>query len=170
MVATDDRCASGEHKVDALARLWPIADDVAKADDVPDAQRVDARQDRLQRVQVAVDIGDDGETTHPSVTPWLQRPGHFAHDPADDGQVGTARARWTGRDGPSGDIGLGVGCWLLVAGYWLLVTGSKRGAGRAMPFIREGRRGFLSGPFGALVGSWGNLPSSWAPDPSGTER
>ena len=46
------------HQVDALARIGPVADDVAQAIDLGDALLPDIRQHGLERFEVAVDVAD----------------------------------------------------------------------------------------------------------------
>jgi len=51
---------SWRHQIDALARIWPVADNIAQAKDIVDALLSDVGQDRLESLQVAVDVTDNG--------------------------------------------------------------------------------------------------------------
>ena len=49
-----------DHQVEALARIGPVADNVAQAEDFLDALRANVGEHRLERFQVAVNVADDG--------------------------------------------------------------------------------------------------------------
>jgi hypothetical protein len=49
-----------DHKVEALARVWTVADDVAEAENLFDALTARVFQDGLERFQIAVNIANDG--------------------------------------------------------------------------------------------------------------
>jgi hypothetical protein len=52
------------HQVQALRRTRAIADDIAQAVDPVDGQCIDACEHRRQGLQVAVDVGNDGDAVH----------------------------------------------------------------------------------------------------------
>ncbi len=64
-------------QVDALARIRPIADDVAKTIDLVDPLPADIRQDGLERFEVAMDIADEC-SLHIELT-RRHRPGESQH-------------------------------------------------------------------------------------------
>ena len=49
-----------DHQVEALARIGAVADNVAQAEDLVDALAADVGKHRLESLQVAVDVADDG--------------------------------------------------------------------------------------------------------------
>ena len=64
VVAVDRRdLALGDQRAD-LVGMRAVADEVAAAVDALDAQLVDARERGMQRGEVAVDVGDDGDGFH----------------------------------------------------------------------------------------------------------
>ncbi len=66
VVAGDDGAGARADEIDARCGIGAVADDVAEADDVVHALgRI--REDGAQRLEVAVDVGEDG-VTHAAVT------------------------------------------------------------------------------------------------------
>ena len=63
VVAVDRRdLPLGDQRAD-LVRMWPVADQVATAEDPRDPELVDALERSLERRQVAVDVGDHRHRT-----------------------------------------------------------------------------------------------------------
>lgn len=67
VVAEDRPFRPLDHQIEAFAGVGAVADDIAQADDFFDPFAVDVLQDRLQRLEVAVNITDDG-SFHGSTT------------------------------------------------------------------------------------------------------
>ena len=60
MVAEDDHAAAVLDEFDALAGIWAVANHVAKADNGVDAFTVNILENGVQRLEVAVDVADNG--------------------------------------------------------------------------------------------------------------
>ncbi len=58
VVAEQDDLAL-HHQIDALARVRPVADDIAQTVDFADGLFLDVLEDRLQGLQVTVNVADD---------------------------------------------------------------------------------------------------------------
>lgn len=80
VVAADDHLGAALDEVHALERARAVADDVAQAAHVADAERVEVGEDGRERLEVRVDVGDHG--VHGVL---LARP--------PDSAVGTGRSR-----------------------------------------------------------------------------
>ena len=59
VVAEHARCICLADSIDAGQRIRPISDDIAEYDDAIHPQPVDFEQDRLQGLQIAVDVGQN---------------------------------------------------------------------------------------------------------------
>ena len=68
VIAQEDDLAFHD-QIDALARIGPVADDVAQAIDFGDVLRFDVLEHRLQGLEIAVDIADDGFHDHSPLHP-----------------------------------------------------------------------------------------------------
>jgi hypothetical protein len=64
VVAVDRRDRALLDQAAHLVRVRAVADQVAPAVHVVDAQLLDARQRRLERRQVGMDVGDDRDAPH----------------------------------------------------------------------------------------------------------
>jgi hypothetical protein len=64
VVAVDRRDAALLDQRAHFVRMGAVADQIAAAVDPLDAELLDARERRLERRQVAVDVGDDGDALH----------------------------------------------------------------------------------------------------------
>ncbi len=60
VVVAQDADVAAHDQVDALAGVGAIADDIAQAIDLGDPLLIDVGQNRLESLEVAVDIADDG--------------------------------------------------------------------------------------------------------------
>jgi hypothetical protein len=61
VISHQRRPASAGNKVKTLHWIRPIADHIAKADDVLDAAALDFFQNNRERFEIRVDVRDDGE-------------------------------------------------------------------------------------------------------------
>jgi hypothetical protein len=61
MVAAKVDLAPLDHKIETLTRTCPIPDDVTQTENLLDAPPINVSQHRLERFQVAVNVGNHGE-------------------------------------------------------------------------------------------------------------
>ena len=59
MISHDGLLAVLGDEVEALQGIWPVADNIAKADDSADVEILDAFEDGLEGLEVAVDVRND---------------------------------------------------------------------------------------------------------------
>ena len=78
VVAEDRHLALGDHLVQALARIGPVADNVAQAVDLADALRADVVEHDPERFQIGVNVADQG-TLHAATSLDFKRTRGNAH-------------------------------------------------------------------------------------------
>src|SRR5262249_13384033 len=68
IVIAEDRLIEAQHAIDALAGIRPVADDIAQAIDAVDALAGDVGQDGFERLEITVNIADNGpfHATYPT--------------------------------------------------------------------------------------------------------
>ena len=59
VIAEKDGLATGSNQIQTLVRARAVADDVAEADDPVGCVGVDDREDRLERLEIAVNVGQE---------------------------------------------------------------------------------------------------------------
>ena len=87
VVAQDGHLGLGDHLVQALARIGPVADNIAQAIDLADALGADVVEHDPERFQIGMDVADQG-TLHAATSLDYER----SHE-SDGGQMGGSGAR-----------------------------------------------------------------------------